>query len=279
MNRRFSYGLAGGLLSFGAPIGLLALRLAQHRSAGLSLRRAKDEIVADEPAYGYVALATAFVFAMFGYLLGRRADELARLADTDPVTGLENARGLRRTLSHELNRVARYGTPLSLLLIDLDNLKLINDRYGHRGGEQSLRHVADAIRSELRVLDVGARWGGDEFAVVAPNTPAAAGQAMAERIRVLVSSTLLPWQVTSSIGVVTVDGAGPDGQVDTEQVMHAADAALYRAKRRGRNCVEVAGTLRCGTSPRREPRDDQAAAAKPRVSSASPSTSSTEATG
>jgi len=279
MHRRFSYGLAGGLLSFGAPLGLLALRLAQHHAPRLSLRRAKDEIAADEPAYGYVAIATAFVFALFGYMLGRRADELARLADTDSVTGLQNARGLRRTLSHELSRVARYGTPLSLLLLDLDELKLINDRYGHRGGERSLRHVADAIRSELRVLDVGARWGGDEFAVVAPNTPATAALAMAERIRALVSSTLLPWQVTSSIGVVTVDGAGPDGQVDPEQVMHAADAALYRAKRRGRNRVEVAGPLRCGTGERRAATGDQAATANPRVSSASASTSSTAATG
>jgi len=228
MRRRFSYGLVNGMLSAGVPIGLLAVRWMRRRRRQTSRLRATAE-----------DLATAAVFATFGYLLGRKADELAERADTDALTGLYNARGFEARLSAEIARTARYRTPLSLLLIDLDRLKQINDVHGHFAGQTALRDVAAAIRAELRASDVGARWGGDEFAVVAPNTVTGAAWAMAERIRAAIVKAATKWPLTASIGITTLDGdAGSDVTVET--LMRSADAALYEAKRRGRNRVAMA---------------------------------------
>ena len=170
MERRFAYACAGGFLSAGAPLGLLAVRFARHRRDGgsMSLRGAIREVSTDPPDYLYVGTSTALAFSLFGYILGRQADRLAELSETDPLTGLSNARGLFDRLDAELGRSRRYREPLALLSVDLDGLKSINDRYGHRAGDDAICSVADVIRSELRESDVGARWGGDEFAVLAP---------------------------------------------------------------------------------------------------------------
>jgi diguanylate cyclase (GGDEF)-like protein len=196
-SRRYTYGLAGGVLS-------------------------------------------AVVFTLFGYLLGRKADELAERAETDGLTGLYNARGFESRLSEEIARTARYHAPLSLLLIDLDRLKAINDRHGHYAGQTALREVAAAIRSELRASDIAARWGGDEFAVIAPNTTQGAAWVMAERIRHAISSAKMKWTLTASIGITTLDGLESECDIDAETLMRSADAALYEAKRRGRNSVAMA---------------------------------------
>ncbi|HUK37222.1 MAG TPA: GGDEF domain-containing protein, partial [Vicinamibacterales bacterium] len=188
-------------------------------------------------------MAAAAAFATFGYLIGRKADELAKSAETDALTGLYNARGLETRLSTELERSARYQAPLSLLLIDLDRLKEINDRYGHYAGQTALRQVAAAIQAELRASDIGARWGGDEFAVAAPNTATGAAWAMAERIRTTISKAAMRWPLTASIGIATVDAAGLSSAVDIEILMRSADAALYDAKRQGRNRVAIGRTL------------------------------------
>ena len=148
-----------------------------------------DDLSVDTAGYRYVAVATAAVFGTFGYLLGRKADELAARAETDALTGLYNARGLEARLSAEIARTTRYRAPLSVLLIDLDRLKEINDRYGHYAGQTALREMAAAIRAELRANDIAARWGGDEFVVVAPNTSTGAAWAMAERIRLAIGRT------------------------------------------------------------------------------------------
>ena len=232
MRRRFSYGLVNGMLSAGVPIGLLAVRWMRRRRRQTTRLRATAEDV-----------ATAAVFATFGYLLGRKADELAERADTDALTGLYNARGFEARLSGEIARTARYRTPLSLLLIDLDRLKEINDVYGHYAGQTALRDVASAIRAQLRATDVGARWGGDEFAVVAPNTATGAAWAMAERIRAAIVQASTKWPLTASIGITTLGDADAVCDVDVETLMRSADAALYEAKRRGRNRVAMARPL------------------------------------
>jgi len=229
MRRRFSYGLVNGMLSAGVPIGLLAVRWMRRRRQQTSPLRATAEDI-----------ATAAVFATFGYLLGRKADELAERADTDALTGLYNARGFEARLLAEIARTARYRTPLSLLLIDLDRLKEINDRHGHFAGQTALRDVAAAIRAELRASDVGARWGGDEFAVIAPNTMTGPAWAMAERIRAAIVKAATKWPLTASIGITTLDGVDIGGEVTVETLMRSADAALYEAKRRGRNRVAMA---------------------------------------
>jgi diguanylate cyclase (GGDEF)-like protein len=239
MPRRLSYGFIGGLLSVGAPIGLLAIRLLQRRTPLWSLRRITKEVAADPGSYAYVGLSTALAFTLFGFFLGREADRLMDLSEIDTLTGLRNTRGLSERLEEETARFARYHAPLALLLVDLDGLKRINDRFGHRAGDIALRRVADAIRDELRATDTGARWGGDEFAILAPNTPEPAALALAERIRALIARQDVPWRLTVSIGVAAADTAHADERMDPATLMHAADAALYEAKRRGRNAVAV----------------------------------------
>ena len=130
MERRFAYACAGGFLSAGAPLGLLAVRFARHRrdGAAMSLRGAIHEVSTDPPDYVYVGTSTALAFSLFGYLLGRQADRLAELSETDPLTGLSNSRGLFDRLDAELGRSRRYREPLALLSVDLDGLKSINDR-------------------------------------------------------------------------------------------------------------------------------------------------------
>lgn len=202
-----------------------------------------DDITSDTAGYRYITFATTAVFATFGYLLGRKADELEQRAETDALTGLYNARGLEARLLVEIARTARYQSPLSLLLIDLDRLKDINDNHGHYAGQSALRDVAAAIRAELRASDIGARWGGDEFAVVAPNTSTGSAWAMAERIRAAIAKASAKWPLTGSIGVTTIDEIDAADGIDVETFMRSADAALYEAKHRGRNRVAIARAL------------------------------------
>ena len=244
MDRRFAYACAGGFLSAGAPLGLLAVRLARHRRGGgsMSLGGAIREVSTDPPDYVYVGTSTALAFTLFGYVLGRQADRLAELSHTDALTGLSNARGLFDRLDAELARSVRYREPLALLLVDLDGLKGINDRYGHRAGDEAIRSLADVIRSQLRQSDIGARWGGDEFAVLAPNTSEAAALALAERIRASIPEQGARWTLSGSVGVATIDPKTDGKIVDSATLMRAADAAMYEAKRRGRNRVVVASS-------------------------------------
>ncbi|MCC7416777.1 MAG: GGDEF domain-containing protein [Acidobacteria bacterium] len=239
--RRHVYAWAGGLLSAGAPIGLLMLRRArQWRRAGLAPRRGAFRPAASDPRdYVYVGLSTAIAFTAFGYVLGRQADRLAALSETDPLTGLCNARGLFDRLEAELARARRYREPLALVLVDLDGLKRINDEFGHRAGDEAIRCLADVIRSELRSTDIGARWGGDEFAVLAPSTARDAALALAERIRASIPRRSERLRLSGSLGVAAIEADVHDEAVDSATLMRAADAALYEAKRSGRNRVVV----------------------------------------
>jgi two-component system, cell cycle response regulator len=239
MRRRFSYALTAGVLSSGAPAGLLGIRLAR-RDDEVSLQKLRREIAADGAAYAYVGGATALIFAMFGYILGRHADALAELSETDALTGLLNARGFARRMRAEIKRSKRYREPLSLLFLDLDGLKDINDRYGHRAGSEALRQVAEVIRAELRESDAGARWGGDEFTILAPNTATSAAVLFAERIRARIADHVADWPLTASIGIASLDSREGSEPPDSAALMRAADDAMYEAKRRGKNSVVAA---------------------------------------
>ena len=235
--RSFSYGLVGALLSLGAPLGLLALRRTAQRDWPLPLGHLSDEVVDDLGLYTYITVSTAIVFTAFGVLLGHRADHFAELSETDALTHLCNRRGLSRRLTEELNRFNRYGEPLALLLLDVDGLKDINDRFGHSAGDLALDHVAAAMRNELRASDVGARWGGDEFAILAANTPVTAARSLAERIRALIGRARLPWPLTVSTGIAALERHPGRQRVSETTLMQAADASLYDAKNKGRNEV------------------------------------------
>jgi diguanylate cyclase (GGDEF)-like protein len=165
---------------------------------------------------------------------------LARLtyvSTTDALTGVANRRHGEELLEREVRRARRYRTPLALLSFDLDRFKAINDTYGHPVGDVALRTVADCVRGVLRSSDVLVRSGGEEFHVIAPHTSAIDGLRMAEKIRHAVEQTAVPGcdHVTVSLGVAQL---GEQESADSLAVR--ADAAMARAKRAGRNCVELA---------------------------------------
>jgi diguanylate cyclase (GGDEF)-like protein len=229
------YAVTGAILSLGAPAGLLILRELYAR------RPVILELSSDRLTYVYVFIATAIVLGSVGFILGRQADKLAALSETDVLTGLPNRRALSRRLTAEFRRSLRYGTPVSLMLIDVDGLKQVNDRDGHAAGDRVIQHVADTIHQSLRESDFGARWGGDEFGVVAPNMTVDAARSSAQRLVARVAAMAQGRNtVTSiSIGTATFDPAQPK-HADLTALVQAADDALYRAKTSGRNRVQVA---------------------------------------
>lgn len=231
--RRLYYAM---LTATAAVVGLLLLRAAFASVPSLTF-----EFLTNRLTYVYVFAVTAVIFLAIGYVLGRRIDELRRLSSTDPLTGLANRRAFQMRLREEWRRTRRYASPLSLLLIDIDGLKRINDERGHAVGDGVLRTAAHAITTTMRVTDIGARWGGDEFAIVAPNTSSKAAHRLAQRLRTETAARAEARDVpvTISVGVVTLE-PDRDSSATVQSLLDAADAALYRAKRSGRNRVNVA---------------------------------------
>lgn len=135
----------------------------------------------------------------------------------------------------------RYRAPLALLLIDVDDLKHVNDEQGHEAGDRVIRDVGGAIRHTLRGTDIGARWGGDEFAIIAPNTGPAAAHRLGQRVLVHMKERTRGGDapVTVSVGLAVFDPAKQPLQ-SMRTLMRAADQALYQAKANGRNRIKVA---------------------------------------
>lgn len=163
--------------------------------------------------------------------------EIERLAMTDGLTGLFNHRHFQERLSQEFNRLERFSEPISLLLIDIDYFKKVNDTYGHPVGDAVLKGVADKIRKTVRTIDIPARYGGEEFAVILLNTDAKGAMNMAERLRKTVMNTEFfseqkTFHVTISIGISTYAEGIEEGR---EKFIERADKSLYHAKRNGRN--------------------------------------------
>ncbi len=232
MSRRALYSGVGALLALGAPAGLIVLEAIRARRA--SGEWLLQEFASHAAVHVYITVGTLIAFTLFGYLLGRDADALRELARTDPLAGLLDRRAFSERLEVELARAERYGTPVSLLLLDLDGLKRFNDRAGHEAGDAALLTLADSLRDGSRSADLGARWGGDEFVVLAPHTRRAEALELAERIRASVASRS-GTGVTVSIGVATTE---PGMATDARDLEAAADLAVYEAKRRGGNRVE-----------------------------------------
>jgi diguanylate cyclase (GGDEF)-like protein/PAS domain S-box-containing protein len=163
---------------------------------------------------------------------------LEELATTDPLTGLKNRLVLQQKLEDEFQRTHRYRAPLSLILMDVDRFKAFNDTFGHLAGDEVLREVARLLGAAARTTDVVSRFGGEEFAILLPNTDLEGATSLAERFRVSIESA--PWprrRVTASFGVAAVT---PE-MADASALVSTADAALYRAKQFGRNRVEWPG--------------------------------------
>ena len=163
-----------------------------------------------------------------------RADMLAEQATTDPLTGIANRRRLDDELARLLAQSRRYGQPLSVILIDLDLFKAVNDHYGHAAGDQVLIETVRRLAATVRDADLLGRWGGEEFLIQAPNTDHAAAKALGERCREAIAEPPMPTagEVTASLGVAT--HAADDV---SRSLMRRADLALYTAKAEGRDRV------------------------------------------
>lgn len=180
-------------------------------------------------------LASQIAMPVENSQLYAEAEERAR---TDALTGLLNRRALGELITSEINRHARYGGIFSLMILDLDSFKMFNDKYGHLAGDRILKQTGNVIKRAIRTADQAFRYGGDEFAVLSPQTSADAAHGVAERLRQRLAYTLgtddVP--ITASLGLATwpIDGVVADG------VIAAADDALYHAKRSGGNQVQRA---------------------------------------
>jgi diguanylate cyclase (GGDEF)-like protein len=253
MRYRIRYAVAGVLLGLGAPLGSIVARgLWLHR--GWWAAWLEQELRNQAYFYVYMAVGCVIGFTLFGYMMGKRGDQLSDerasvqatfqtldlLAITDGLTGLYNHRYLQERLALELESSGRYKTPLTCLMLDIDNFKSINDKYGHPFGDLVLASIARIIRENVRRIDTAGRYGGEEFLVLMPQALPEMGWSVAERIRGAVqlypfSSKHKDVKVTLSIGIATYRSSTGEHVFDKATLLKAADAALYRAKQSGKN--------------------------------------------
>jgi two-component system chemotaxis response regulator CheY len=176
--------------------------------------------------------------------LERKNDELLELATTDPLTGLRNRRGFVEALDAQVAHAKRQGTPLSLILLDIDQFKAFNDVFGHPMGDGVIRAVAWVLRENARGSDVVARHGGEEFAVLLPETTLSEAVTVAERLRSAIQAANWRFRpVTASFGVSALHPACPGAAA----LVQEADRQLYRSKHKGRNQVSVDGQALAGS--------------------------------
>lgn len=182
------------------------------------------------------SIAPQIAVAVDRMALRDKAGEYAQLSITDPLTGLLNRRYIEERLAEEINRSDRNGAPVSFMMLDVDEFKSYNDRYGHPAGDEALEMLGHILRENLRGADVAARYGGEEFSVLLPETSIDEAQSIAERIRRNVEETKFPKRkVTVSIGLATLGG----NTNSVRELISSADIALYEAKRAGRNNIKV----------------------------------------
>jgi diguanylate cyclase (GGDEF)-like protein len=164
-------------------------------------------------------------------------EEERNLARMDALTRLLNARSFKEMVGAERERLRRYGRTLSLVYLDLDNFKSVNDRLGHHVGDQLLKTIADCLRANTRQVDVAARLGGDEFAVLLPETDEYGAATVLHRLqsRILEAMQAQNWPVTCSIGCVTFH----EPPESMEEMLQQADAVMYRSKHGGKNRIEM----------------------------------------
>jgi diguanylate cyclase (GGDEF)-like protein len=239
---RVRYVLIGALLGVGAPLGALLLRLL------MTPHGAATELEQNGFFYAYMLIGTSLIFALAGVRVGARADRLRRdrdrfleLSEHDELTMLLNTRAFWSRYRRAVDRTIRYGEPISLLVLDLDFLKKLNDLHGHRFGDEALKHVARVLEQVKRDEDDAARWGGDEFVVLMPGAPLQAAVRLADEIlrgvnENPVTAGELREEVTVTIGI-----AAAEGEEGAAGLFERADQALFQGKRGGRNRYWIAG--------------------------------------
>ncbi len=234
--RAFKRMLQGALLGVGAPMGWLVI------SAATGFSQHADSTY-HYALMAYMLLGTMLSFGLFGWYAGRKEDHLAQLSVMDHLTGTYNTRFFHRALEREFANYTRYSLPMSLVLLDLDHFKLINDTYGHQSGDVVLSEVAEIICSTVRQGDTVARVGGEEFAVIMPGTTTDNALAVSERIREAIKSRPArslagtTFTVRASLGVAGTDRICP---LSATEFFARVDRALYCAKEQGRDRSVVA---------------------------------------
>jgi len=223
--------------------------IASARGEGL-MRAEGIEIGADdylvkpiEPKELMARLRNGLMLRRLQAELEEKNRELARLAATDPLTELPNRRSFDRNLEREIQGARRHGDPLALILLDIDEFKSVNDRFGHDVGDEVLRETASRLRDACRAGDTVARIGGEEFGLIVTRTTGDGAMAVAERTRALVADR--PFSTSAGALTITVSGgvAAAGGAVGflAQALFRAADEALYASKVGGRNRVTFAG--------------------------------------
>jgi diguanylate cyclase (GGDEF)-like protein len=234
-------GLCVPLAAQGETLGMLHLQ--QKISPSTSANPRFDELSEgfnDEVQQLAVTVADYLVLALSNIKL---RDTLKQQAIHDPLTGLFNRRYMEETLIREISRAKRYETPLGIIMIDLDHFRRFNNTFGHEAGDLVLRDLGKFLQSNIRKEDVACRYGGEEFTLILPGAPMDITEKRAETLRTLVQDLEIYYNgkpldnITLSLGVASFPEHGATGEI----VLKAADAALYAAKRSGRNKVSTAG--------------------------------------
>lgn len=177
------------------------------------------------------------VFTVMTLKLQQLLEDERKLARSDPLTQLLNARAFREMVSAERERLVRYGRTMSLVYLDLDNFKSVNDKLGHHTGDLLLKAIAAVLKGNTRQVDVASRLGGDEFALLLPETDEDGATIVLNRLRDKIKESMdaKGWPVTGSIGCVTFHTA-PDSM---DRMLQEADAAMYRSKKSGKNKIDL----------------------------------------
>lgn len=231
------------MVAIGAVLGALVFSVVVGRYRARQLARLADRLAGrngEPPAPGSIRYPDRVLRRSLQALAGHIA-EVEAMATTDMLTGVMNRQACLHVLTAEVERVGRYGRPLSVALFDIDHFKRVNDAYGHAAGDELLRHVAGLLRSNVRAVDSLGRFGGEEFLLIMPETDVDAAAAAAENLRrvvgrskfVLESGAL---EVTVSAGIA--GGAG-SVRLEIDTLLRAADTAMYTAKALGRDQVQV----------------------------------------
>lgn len=230
-------GLLVGVGALAYRLGLLIVRPLERLAAGAA-EVAKGDLQVDLPAASGEVGDLTRIFNHMVDRLRQGREELERLSTSDALTGLYNRRLLTQRLSEELSRSSRHRRPFTLLMADVDGFKDYNDTYGHPAGDEVLKKVAGILVASTRAGDCSARYGGEEFAVLLPDTVGEAALEVAERVRSRVARQEFPGRkITLSVGLAEFPRDGDTA----ERLIASADAALYAAKREGKNRIVRAG--------------------------------------
>ncbi|HET7788523.1 MAG TPA: GGDEF domain-containing protein [Myxococcales bacterium] len=224
--------------------GALLLDLGSANGTFVDGERVGERLLSNDDRF-QIGTSTTFKFSIADELEAAVQRKLVEAALREPLTGLYNRRHFQERFAAEVAVAHRHRRPLSLLLVDVDHFKRVNDKHGHLAGDEVLKTVAQALTQGLRIEDILARFGGEEFVVLAREADAAAAMALAERLRQLVEAAQTPWEggegipagvsVTVSIGVAQLAPEEND-----RDLFQRADGAAYQAKKLGRNRVLLA---------------------------------------